>query len=98
MVAEIVKKLRMVNVMLHWIAGHAGSDLSTSAFLGTDPSLLPTPGFSGLVNGSDIWTYKYAQDTRLDCYLYGNGSDFGTSTACTDVAKAAGVTASNLTS
>lgn len=74
------------------------SDFSTSAFIGTDPSLLPTPGFSGSINGSDIWTYNYAKGTRLDCYLYANGSDFGSSAACIDVAKAAGVTTSNLTS
>jgi hypothetical protein len=52
------------------------SNIPTSTFIGTDPSLLPTPGFSVSVNGSDIWTYRYAEGTRLDCYLYANRSDF----------------------
>ena len=73
------------------------SDIPTSAFIGTDVSLLPTPGFSGSINGSDIWAYKYAKGTRLDCFLYANGTDFGSSASCDDVAKAAGVTTANLT-
>lgn len=65
--------------------------------LGTDANLLPQPTFGGAINGSDIWTYTYAERTRLDCYLYANGSQFGPSASCADVAKGYGVTTQNLT-
>lgn len=49
------------------------------------------------MNGSDVWTYKYAEGTRLDCRIYANGTEFGSSAACADVAKGYGVSTQNLT-
>ncbi|KAF2733508.1 hypothetical protein EJ04DRAFT_438887, partial [Polyplosphaeria fusca] len=38
-----------------------------------------------------------AEGTRLDCYVYANGSQFGNSASCADVAKGYGATTKNLT-
>jgi len=73
------------------------STIPTPTNLGTDASLLPKPTFGGSINGSDVWTYKYAPGSRLDCYLYANGTQFGNSAACADVGKGYGVTVQNLT-
>lgn len=54
-------------------------------------TLLPQPTDVGSVNGSDTWVYKFAEGTRLDCYKYANGSTFGSSSSCADVAKGFGV-------
>lgn len=63
---------------------------------GTDANLLPRPTNMGSINGSDVWSYKYAEGTRLDCIAYVNGTDFGASASCADVAKAAGVNATDI--
>jgi hypothetical protein len=64
--------------------------------LGTEASLLPRPTNVGSINGSDEWAYKFAEGTRLDCIKYANGSDFGPSASCADVAQGAGVNATDL--
>jgi LysM repeat protein len=69
----------------------------TPTNLGTVATLLPKPTFGGSLNGSGDWTYKYADGTRLDCYIYANGSQFGNSASCKDVAKGYGVSTQNLT-
>lgn len=69
---------------------------STSSWLGTDLSLLPQPTFSGSLNGSDDWVFSFAKDTRLDCAIYANGSDFGSSAQCSDISVGYGVTVSDL--
>jgi hypothetical protein len=59
---------------------------------GTDANLLPRPtNMVGSINGSDVWSYKYAEGTRLDCITYVNGTDFGATASCAAVAQAAGV-------
>lgn len=50
----------------------------------------------GMINGSDIWSYKFAEGTRLDCDKYINITDFGTNTSCTAVAQGYGVTVDDL--
>jgi hypothetical protein len=64
--------------------------------LGIDVTLLPKPTDMATVNGSDTWVYKFAEGTRLDCYSYANGTDFGPSASCADVAKASGVNETDL--
>jgi len=49
-----------------------------------------------MINGTDIWTYKFADGTRLDCDKYANVTDFGTSAACDSVAKGYGITVEQL--
>ncbi|KAH7392283.1 hypothetical protein DE146DRAFT_634435 [Phaeosphaeria sp. MPI-PUGE-AT-0046c] len=73
------------------------ADIPTPTWIGTDASLLPQPTFGGMINGSDIWTFQYAPGTRLDCRTFANGTDFGNSAACADVAKGFGVSTQNLT-
>jgi hypothetical protein len=73
------------------------SVVPTPTWIGTAASLLPKATFGGMINGSDVWTYKYAEGTRLDCRIYANGTDFGSSAACADVAKGYGVSTLNLT-
>lgn len=63
---------------------------------GTIASLLPRPTNTGFINGSDEWHYTYGNGTRLDCITYVNGSDFGASASCADVAKDAGVNATDI--
>ncbi|EDU47587.1 predicted protein [Pyrenophora tritici-repentis Pt-1C-BFP] len=65
-------------------------------FYGVDASLIPQPTFSGMINGSDIWTYKLAEGTRLDCDKYINVTDVGTSTGCAAVAQGYGITVDQL--
>ncbi|ORY01577.1 hypothetical protein BCR34DRAFT_493763 [Clohesyomyces aquaticus] len=50
-----------------------------------------------MTNGSDIWTYKYAEGSRMDCEIYTNGTQFGDNASCADVSKGYGVTVQNLT-
>lgn len=50
----------------------------------------------GSINGSDIWTYTYAEGTRIDCDRYANVTDFGDSASCDKVATGFGVTTDNL--
>ncbi|RYN19897.1 hypothetical protein AA0119_g7532 [Alternaria tenuissima] len=67
-----------------------------SSMPGTAVSLLPRPTNTGFINGSDEWHYQYGNGTRLDCITYVNGSDFGSSASCADVAKDAGVNATDI--
>jgi hypothetical protein len=69
---------------------------SSSSFFGTDATLLPKPTNTGVINGSDVWVYKYAEGTRLDCALYANGTDFGRNPSCADVARGYGVNETDL--
>ena len=69
---------------------------SLSSMPGTAVSLLPRPTNTGFINGSDEWHYQYGNGTRLDCITYVNGSDFGSSASCADVAKDAGVNATDI--
>jgi LysM repeat protein len=84
-----------------WINPSPTSEITLSTLIptihGTFAGLLPKPTFGGFLNGSDTWAYKYADKTRLDCWIYANGTQFGTSTSCADVAKGYGVTTQNLT-
>jgi hypothetical protein len=48
------------------------------------------------VNGSDTWVYKFAEGTHVDSYSYANGTVFGPSASCSDVAKASGVNQAGL--
>lgn len=73
------------------------SAIATPTWIGTAASLLPKPTFGGMINGSDVWTFAYAQGTRLDCAIFANGTDFGASAACADVANGYGVSTQNLT-
>ena len=69
---------------------------SLSSMPGTAVSLLPRPTNTGFINGSDEWHYQYGNGTRLDCITYVNGSDFGSSASCADVAKDAGVNSTDI--
>jgi hypothetical protein len=48
------------------------------------------------VNGTDTWVYKFAEKMRLDCFAYANGTTFGASASCADVAKGFGVNETDL--
>jgi hypothetical protein len=71
--------------------------LRTPAWVGTAVSLLPSPTHPGSMNGSSDWMYNFAPGTRLDCLLYANGTQFGASASCADVAKGYGVDQTDLT-
>jgi hypothetical protein len=49
-----------------------------------------------MINGTDIWSYKLADGTRLDCDKYVNVTDFGTITGCAAVAQGYGITVDQL--
>lgn len=71
-------------------------EITLPPFVGIDATLLPQPTMGGSINGSDIWTYTYAEGTRIDCDRYANVTDFGDSASCDKVATGFGVTTDNL--
>ena len=44
------------------------------------------PTLGGMINRTDIWSYKLADDTCLECDKYVNVTDVGTSIGCVAVA------------
>lgn len=49
-----------------------------------------------MINCTDIWSYKLADDTCLECEKYDNVTDVGTSTGCAAVAQGHGITVDQL--
>lgn len=72
------------------------STFTLPPFLGTEASLLPAATMGGMINGSDIWTFQFAEHTRKDCAAYANGTDFSLGASCDDVAAKYGSTAADL--
>jgi hypothetical protein len=72
------------------------STFQLPSFVGIDVSLLPTPTNVGAMNESDIWTYQFAKGTRMDCAVYANGTDFGSSMSCDSAAAKFGTTTADL--
>lgn len=54
------------------------------------------PTLGGMINRTDIWSYKLADDTCLECDKYVNVTDFCTSTGCAAVAQGYGITVDQL--
>jgi hypothetical protein len=48
------------------------------------------------MNETNSWVYSFAEKTRKDCYTYANGTTFGRSASCADVAKGFGVSETEL--
>jgi hypothetical protein len=65
-------------------------------FIGVDMSSLPQPTWPAFNNTSNDWTFNFAPGTRLDCYRYANGSDFGANISCDNAVKGFGVSVEEL--
>ncbi|XP_014551470.1 carbohydrate-binding module family 50 protein, partial [Bipolaris victoriae FI3] len=65
-------------------------------FVGMEASLLPAPTMGGMINGSDIWTFQFAEGTRMDCAAYANGTDFTSGASCDQVAAQFGSSMTDL--
>lgn len=70
--------------------------LETGPTTRVDAFLTPRPTLGGMINGTDIWSYKLADGTRLDCDKYVNVTNVGTSTGCATVAQGYSITVDQL--